>query len=326
MTFRLVGATAVAGLALAALIAIALWYAADRGVPHDLAVVLLPAFLFEVLLYLLSGLRTVRERLEELRPTALALLLTATAPISYLLYTVPLHTTEIGTVAVLLALVLAATCWFPVLGRHSAADAGFLVLLAVPVLADLFGILYPSVTARVPTKILGVIMWYRTGLISALLLRRMEGIGFGFLPRGSEWRIGIRNYVMFLPGALALALITEFARPRDIAWEPRTLLLAILTFLGVLWVLAVAEEFFFRGLLQQLLQTISGSQTAGLVLASVIFGAAHLGYRDFPNWRFAALATLAGIFYGRAFQQAGSIRAAMVTHALVVTTWKTFLS
>jgi hypothetical protein len=37
------------------------------------------------------------------------------------------------------------------------------------------------------------------------------------------------------------------------------------------------------------------------------------------------LATFAGLFYGRAFLQARSIRAAMVTHALVVTVWQVFL-
>ena len=98
------------------------------------------------------------------------------------------------------------------------------------------------------------------------------------------------------------------------------------TFAGVLWVLAVAEEFFFRGLIQQLLSRLLGSNTAGLVFASVLFGLAHLGYREFPNWRFALVATLAGVFYGRAYLQAQSIRAAMVTHALVVTVWKTFLT
>ena len=41
----------------------------------------------------------------------------------------------------------------------------------------------------------------------------------------------------------------------------------------------------------------------------------------------ALIAGIAGCFYGRAFQRAGSIRAGMVTHALVVTVWRTvFLS
>jgi membrane protease YdiL (CAAX protease family) len=79
-------------------------------------------------------------------------------------------------------------------------------------------------------------------------------------------------------------------------------------------------------LLQQLLTRKLRKQTLGIVIASVVFGAAHLGFREFPNWRFALLAASAGWFYGRAYAQAGSIRAAMVTHALVVTTWRVFLA
>jgi membrane protease YdiL (CAAX protease family) len=174
--------------------------------------------------------------------------------------------------------------------------------------------------------VLGAMMWYRTGLIAVLTLRRMDGIGFGFLPSRSDWNIGLRNFVWFLPPGLLLALAIGFGRPKPVHADVRTLLIAVATFAGVLWVLAVAEEFFFRGLLQQHLMRILGNDTAGLVLASCLFGAAHLGAGEFPNWRFALLAALAGVFYGRAYLQARSIRAAMVTHACVVTTWKVFLA
>ena len=49
-----------------------------------------------------------------------------------------------------------------------------------------------------------------------------------------------------------------------------------------LWGLATAEEFFFRGLLQQVLTRISGSEWIGLLAASVIFGLAHVFY-PFPE-------------------------------------------
>jgi membrane protease YdiL (CAAX protease family) len=50
----------------------------------------------------------------------------------------------------------------------------------------------------------------------------------------------------------------------------------------------------------------------------------QLGSRAFPNWRFALLAAVAGVFYELAFRRARSIRASMVTHALVVTTWRVY--
>ena len=68
------------------------------------------------------------------------------------------------------------------------------------------------------------------------------------------------------------------------------------------------------------------SYAGGLVVTSLLFGAVHLWFRAFPNWRFAALAALAGLAYGAAFHRARSIRASMVTHALTVTTWRMFFS
>ena len=103
-------------------------------------------------------------------------------------------------------------------------------------------------------------------------------------------------------------------------------LIAAVTFLGMLWVVALGEEFFFRGLLQQWLGKWLRSPVAGWLLASALFGLAHLPFRSFPNWRFAAIAAVAGLLYGRAYVKAGSIRAAMVTHALVNTTWRVFLT
>ena len=43
-------------------------------------------------------------------------------------------------------------------------------------------------------------------------------------------------------------------------------------------------------------------------------------------WIPLLLAAVAGVFYGMAFRTGKGIRAAMVTHALTVTTWKTFFS
>ena len=62
-----------------------------------------------------------------------------------------------------------------------------------------------------------------------------------------------------------------------------------------------------------------------LLVAASIFGAAHLNNGDMPNWNYAFLATIAGIFYGRAFRQSGSILAPACVHALVDTVWRAFL-
>ncbi len=77
----------------------------------------------------------------------------------------------------------------------------------------------------------------------------------------------------------------------------------------------------FRGLLQNLLARTLGSARAGWLLAAVIFGPAHINNGGFPNWRYVILATIAGIFYGRAWQKTGSIFASALVHTLVNVTW-----
>ena len=319
-------ALAAAPVVLAALVFFGLWYAGDRGVPLEVAAALLPAFLVELALYLFVCIGPTRERLEELRPAVVAILLTIAAPVSYLAYTIPTGSASVLNVTAIVALAVTASFWYLIAGRTMTADAGFLLLLAAPILVEAFDVLYPDLAPRIPMRTLGVIMWYRTALVAILVMRRMEGVGFGLIPRRSEWLIGVRNFLWFMPFGLAGALAIGFVQFREVRLEPRTFLLMAATFAGVLWILAVAEEFFFRGLIQQFLSRLFGSDRAGLLLASALFGLAHLGYRDFPNWRFAILATVAGLFYGRAYLQAQSIRAAMVTHALVVTVWKTFLT
>jgi len=159
------------------------------------------------------------------------------------------------------------------------------------------------------------------GITLFLIVRREDGTGFGFWPEHREWRIGLQHYAMFLPLGAVLIYLLDFARfaPATGAWWQ-----APAMFFAFLWVVALGEEFFFRGLLQRWLSEAVG-QWPALVAASLAFGAVHLPFREFPNWKFATLATVAGFFYGRAFQRGGGIRAAMVTHALVVTTWRTLL-
>jgi membrane protease YdiL (CAAX protease family) len=163
--------------------------------------------------------------------------------------------------------------------------------------------------------------------MAMLSVRRVKGIGFGFWPAAREWKIGAMYYVLFIPVAAVLAWWMGFARPRvpGPGWD-KTSFMVVATFFGILWVVALGEEFFFRGLLQQWITTWLRSEWAGLIVSSLLFGAVHLWFRTFPDWRFASLAATAGLFYGLAFRQARSIRASMVTHALVVTTWRVFFA
>ena len=93
---------------------------------------------------------------------------------------------------------------------------------------------------------------------------------------------------------------------------------------GIYLTIAIPEELLFRGILQNLLvKSITRGPRGlyGLLIASVIFGAAHLHHSPAPNWRYAILATLAGVFYGNTFRTRSRVSAPALTHTLVDTVW-----
>jgi membrane protease YdiL (CAAX protease family) len=93
---------------------------------------------------------------------------------------------------------------------------------------------------------------------------------------------------------------------------------AISIFLLTAW----PEELLFRGLLQNSLSRTFSNEVAGWFAASAIFGLAHITNNGvFPNWRYALLAAIAGIFYGRTWRKTSSIFTAAIVHALVDTIW-----
>lgn len=204
----------------------------------------------------------------------------------------------------LAALVLIPAFWFVVLPRSRTFDLIFVFLMAAVWLSSIFTEIYGDKQFA----IIGKAMWMRSGMLAVLFIAREEGIGFGFWPTAAEWKNGAKNFLYFLPLGLAAA----YAMGSLKELEPR-LLQGLGTFAGILWFVALGEEFFFRGLLQRWL---------GLPIATVLYALAHLGFRsEFPNWKQVALTLVLGVFCGLAFQQTRSIRSAMVTHALAAGIW-----
>lgn len=305
----------------------AYWYAQDREIPWPIALAALPAFLLEISFYFVLGTERLRGRLERLPPAARAGILTAAAVVPYCVASLALGSFDWPSLGILAALAAAASFWFVVLTQSPLTDVFFLVAIAAVWLFKILPTLYVDPHPRLPLAVLGQLMWFRTGMFAMVSVRRAPGVGFGFWPQAREWKIGALYFAGLLPVAAALGWALKFTEPhmRYQGWE-RITLLAAGTFFGTLWVLALGEEFFFRGLLQQWMTTWLKNEWAALVATAAVFGSVHLWYRTFPNWRFAALAAVAGVFYGMAFRQARSIRASMVTHALTVTTWRMFFS
>lgn len=287
----------------------------------------MPAFLLEIGFYLMPGFETARKLFDALGPKALrAGLLVASGIAPYLLESWRMGSFRFESLLLLLAVVSIAAFWYALLKPSLLVDLLFLGLMAGVFLSKVFVEIYPRPAPHLDLAILGRLMWIRLGVLAVLSLRRLDNVRFGFLPKREEWRIGVEQFLYFLPVGGLAAFLLHFARfqPVTAVWW-KMLLFVPAIFFGILWVVALAEEF-FRGLLQQLLTRGLHSEIAGVAVTAVLFGAAHLPFRKFPNWRFAILAGITGVFYGIAFLKSRSVRASMVTHALVVTTWRSLFT
>jgi membrane protease YdiL (CAAX protease family) len=286
-----------------------------------------PAFLVELGFYLVLAFAPVRKAFDGLgsKPVRAALL-AASAVLPYLIESLGTGTFHMVSLLELLGIVLAASFWYAWIGRSVPADLLFMALLAAVYLTKIFDLVYGHPAPHLALSILGKLMWIRLSMMAVLSLRTIDDKRFGFIPTLSEWRVGAMYYLFFLPVGGTIGYLLHFARfhpPALVWWKLAALVIG--NFIAFLWVVALFEEFFFRAFLQQLLSQWWRSEVWGLIVASIIFGSVHLPFRaPPPNWRFAIVAAITGIFYGLAFMKGRSVRASMVTHALVVTTWRVF--
>jgi membrane protease YdiL (CAAX protease family) len=160
------------------------------------------------------------------------------------------------------------------------------------------------------------------GIYGLLVLRELDGVGFDLRLRLRDLGVGVREYVLYAPIAVALGLGLGFLHFHA-HWP--SVIQAVGAFGFTFLFIAIPEELFFRGWLQNLLERRLGRMPALLVTA-VLFGLAHFNKRAVHfNWRYVVMAALAGIFYGRAWRQERRVGASAITHALVDTTWSLWL-
>jgi membrane protease YdiL (CAAX protease family) len=156
------------------------------------------------------------------------------------------------------------------------------------------------------------------GLYGFLAIRQLSGTGFDFHLRWSDWKSGLRELVFFVPFVLTLGLALGFLHPHANLPQVGA---AALRWAQIFLFTAVPEELFFRGWMQNLLERRVGRWTA-LVIASAVFGLSHFNKRSVHfNWRYVLLASIAGIFYGRAWREGRRVAASSITHASVDWIW-----
>jgi uncharacterized protein len=210
--------------------------------------------------------------------------------------------------------------------RASAADAAqradwrdFLVLAVLGLAVDLrwFEPAWPPHLA-----VFNKMLLLDAGIYGFLAIRRLEGVGFDLRLRLSDLRIGGRELAIYAPIAIALGLSLGFLHFH--AYIP-PLSHVVLGWIFTFFFIAVPEELFFRGWMQNLLERRLGRHWA-LLTTAVLFGLSHFNKRALHfNWRYVLLAAIAGVFYGRAWRQERRVGASAVTHASVDTLWSLWL-
>jgi uncharacterized protein len=174
----------------------------------------------------------------------------------------------------------------------------------------------------------GKLLLVDAGLYGFVVIRKLQGTGFDFHLHWSDWKSGLRELVFFAPIVIVLGLALGFIHPH--ANPPR--LSMILRWIYIFIFVAVPEELFFRAWVQNFVERRFGlyfdpnrARRSALIIASILFGLSHFNKRLMEgahfNWRYVILATIAGIFYGRAWRENRRVPASTITHASVDTIW-----
>jgi membrane protease YdiL (CAAX protease family) len=163
----------------------------------------------------------------------------------------------------------------------------------------------------------GKLLLVDAGLYGFVVIRRLSGTGFDFHFRGTDWKTGLRELALFAPFVLGLGMALGFLHPHTNALGLSMILKWIYIFIFV----AVPEELFFRAWVENLLERRMGRRVA-LAITALLFGLSHFNKRSTHfNWRYVVLASIAGIFYGRAWREQRRVPASAITHASVDAIW-----
>jgi membrane protease YdiL (CAAX protease family) len=256
-------------------------------------------------------------------PTALRLVLPAVLVVPYLIDALGSHIFAARWLLVYLCVpILLAGLEF-LAARLDPSQRGhlldFLVLLPLGLAVDLRW-LEPAWPPRL--AVLGKLTLLDAGLYAFLAVRCLTAVGYNLRFSARDWTTGLREVLFYMPIAIPLGLALGFLHLHHRVEHPWLLVpLWIVTFVGV----ALPEEIFFRGWIQNLLERRLG-RTAALIVTATLFGLSHFNKRTtFFNWRYVLLAAIAGIFYGRAWRRDHRIAASAITHSTVDTLWGALL-
>jgi membrane protease YdiL (CAAX protease family) len=162
---------------------------------------------------------------------------------------------------------------------------------------------------------------YGIAILLALVLfagiRSVPGLKYNLPRHPSDYWLPLAAFAILAPILAVCGIALGFIPFPHASTQSagRMLSTAALIFVGT----ALPEEILFRSLIQNLLMQRFGSSNRTLLVASFIFGCAHLnnGPQPLPNWRYMILATIAGVAYGAVFRKASTVLSSAALHTAV---------
>jgi membrane protease YdiL (CAAX protease family) len=269
----------------------------------------------------------VRQRLEDLQQALLARRSRVVALIAalwslYLVYCVAAGTAGVQSLTTM-AIYLSVPFFLLRNGGNAWFDAITILWLWLPIeLGLLHRLLVPATSIADFDVPFAQALAINTGIIAFAAWRRFPGIGYRFELDWKNVSLALLSFGMFAVIAVPLGLTIGFIQ---YSFDISKLIWAPASFLAIFLFIAVPEELLFRGLILNWFERITAARHLSLMLASVVFGAAHLNNGPMtPNYKYFLLAGIAGAFYGLVWQRTRNIAASAVTHSLVNTAWSVF--
>lgn len=320
-TFRM---ALVVAAALYALLLVAFWYAAlyfnmpariGGHMPSSFA-----AFALILAPYWFFGFGLADVLVAKLTSRTALVLVPAVLAIPYVVFSLPRHEFRWSYLAAWAAIpVFASTLleFIPKLGNEGSAfcwqDFAVLSTYFLPVEFGWLRGSFPYSGLGALPKLLLV----DSALYSYLVVRCLDRVGYDFRVRLRDLAVGARECLFYAPIAIGLGLLLHFLYPHSgVPAASRAAGAVLITFFFV----AIPEELFFRGVLQNLLESRIGHPRSWII-ASVIFGLSHFN-KPLPfNWRYVIMGSIAGLFYGRAWRDRRRLPASATTHTMVDVLW-----
>ncbi len=203
-------------------------------------------------------------------------------------------------------------------------SAGRLLLVALPIWI-LAGVWDAQLQVRVPGEIdrgLPLFAALDIALFLLLVVRPIRTLDAGYDLAWRDVAAAVAAVLALLLVAMPVGYLVGFLH-FNVRWI--SLPYAVGRLVGLVMFVGLPEELLFRGIMQEAFGRLWGARN-GWLAASVLFGLTHIVKHAPPlNWRYALLATFAGLAYGWVYRRTGRLAAAALTHGLVDWLWSTFL-